>query len=71
MYVAYLPFVAFRMKSAISVGCDTYDAWLALRLRVVAFICSAKVRWRSDTEKEVEVSKYFSASFEAAIRDYV
>jgi hypothetical protein len=43
-----LPFVAFRISSAISPGCDTSDAWLALsEIVVVAFIHSAKLRWVS------------------------
>ena len=47
VFAIYFPFVALRMKSAISVGCETYDAWLALSDRVVAFICSANVCWMS------------------------
>jgi hypothetical protein len=39
-----LPFVAFRINSAISSGCVTSDAWLELRDIVVAFIRFAKLR---------------------------
>src|SRR5215217_4915499 len=42
-----LPFVAFRINSAISSGCDTSDAWLELSDRVVAFIRFAKLRCTS------------------------
>ncbi|HEX9320373.1 MAG TPA: hypothetical protein VF884_15680 [Nitrososphaeraceae archaeon] len=39
-----IPFVAFRINSAISSGCDTSDAWLELSDTVVAFIRPAKLR---------------------------
>ena len=39
-----LPFVAFKINSAISSGCDTSDAWLELIDTIVAFIRSAKLR---------------------------
>jgi hypothetical protein len=39
-----LPFVAFRIRSVISSGCDTYDACEALTDIVVAFIHSANIR---------------------------
>src|ERR671919_484879 len=42
-----LPFVAFRINSAISSGCVTSDAWLELRDIVVAFIRFAKLRCTS------------------------
>ena len=40
-------FVAFKINSAISYGCDTSDAWLEFIESVVAFICSAQSRWIS------------------------
>jgi hypothetical protein len=39
-----LPFVAFRIKSVISSGCETYEAWEALTDIEVAFIRSANIR---------------------------
>jgi hypothetical protein len=38
------PLAALRINSAISFGCDTYDAWLAGSEIVVAFICFANIR---------------------------
>ena len=39
-----LPFVAFRIKSVISSGCEIYEAWEALTDILVAFIRSANIR---------------------------
>ena len=42
-----LSFCCIEDEWAISVGYETYDAWLAISDRVVAFIFSANVCWTS------------------------
>src|SRR5262249_42007323 len=42
--LTHFPFVALRINSATSFGCDMYDTWLAGSDIVVAFICFANIR---------------------------
>ena len=67
-----LPFVAFKIKSVISSGCETYEAWEALTDIVVAFIRSANIRWTSEgiIRSEVEIWYHVGSCFHAGGPDF-